>query len=98
MFGLLKQQSFNWDSIGEGLGVSYGFRQCCLKEGIMTSEQQKLEAVLNNWIESECSEVSWDYLMEVLIKLDLTCPASDMKKYLQTNLSAIRKYHWINST
>ena len=98
MFGLLKQKSFNWDSIGEGLGVSYNFRQCILRQGIMTSGQQKLEAVLNNWIESECSEVSWDYLMKVLIKLDLKCTASDMKKYLQANLSAIRKYRWVNST
>ena len=40
--------------------MEYDFRQSLLKQGVMTSDEDKLEAVLNNWIETCCSEVSWD--------------------------------------
>ena len=50
--------------------MKYNFRQGILKEGMMTSNEDKLEAVLNNWIETHCSEVSWDNLIQVLTELE----------------------------
>ena len=92
---LLKQKSSKWDEIGGGLKVCYNFRQCQLKEGLTTSAQQKLEAVLNKWIESECSEVSWNHLIQVLIDMELVEVAEKVRRYLQNDLSAIKKYDWL---
>ena len=90
---LLKQKSSKWDEIGGGLEVCYNFRQC--QESLTTSAQQKLEAVLNKWIESECSEVSWNHLTQVLKDMGLVDVAEKVRRYLQTDLSAIRKYDWL---
>ena len=92
VYNLLKQKSSKWDEIGGGLEVCYNFCQCQLKEGIMTSAQQKLEAVLNKWLESECSEVSWNHLIQVLIDMELVDVAEKVRRYLRTDLSAIKKY------
>ena len=93
----LKQKSCKWYEIGVGLKVDHDFRQCQLKEGIMTSDLKRLEAVLNKWIESECSEVSWNHLIQVLIDIELVDVAEKVRSYLQTDLSAIKKYHWVNN-
>ena len=93
----LKRKSCKWYEIGVGLKVDHDFRQCQLKEGIMTSDLKRLEAVLNKWIESECSEVSWNHLIQVLIDMELVDVAEKVKRYLQTDLSAIKKYHWVNN-
>ena len=50
--------------------MKYDFRQGLLQQGVMTSNEDKLEAVLNNWIETHCSEVSWDNLIQVLTELE----------------------------
>ena len=71
--------------------MCYDFCQSQLKEGIMTSAQHKLEAVLNKWIESQCSEVSWNHLIQVLIDMELVDVAEEVRRYLQTD-HAISKY------
>ena len=93
----LKRKSCKWYEIGVGLKVDHDFRQCQLKEGIMTSDLKRLEAVLNKWIESEYSEVSWNHLIQVLIDIELVDVAEKVKSYLQTDLSAIKKYRWVNN-
>ena len=50
--------------------MKYDFRQGLLQQGVMTSNEDKLEAVLNYWIETHCSEVSWDNLIQVLTELE----------------------------
>ena len=91
----LKRKSCKWYKIGVGLKVDHDFRQCQLKKGIMTSDLERLEAVLNKWIESECSEVSWNHLIKVLIDMELVDVADKVKSYLRTDLSAIKKYRWL---
>ena len=63
--------------------MKYDFRQSLLKQGVMTSDEDKLEAVLNNWIETCCSEVSWDKLIQVLTKLEFIDIARDVRRFLQ---------------
>ena len=90
----LKRKSFEWYKIGVGLKVDYNFRQSQLKVGIMTNDLERLETVLNKWIESECSEVSWNHLIQVMKDMELVDVAEKVKSYLQTDLSAIKKYCW----
>ena len=93
----LKRESCKWYEIGVSLKVDHDFCQCQLKKGIMTSDLERLKAVLNKWIESECSEVSWNHLIQVLIDMELVDVAEKVRRYLQTDLSAIKKYRWVNN-
>ena len=63
--------------------MEYDFRQGLLQQGVMTSNKDKLEAVLNNWIETCCSEVSWDNLIRVLTELEFIDIARDVRRFLQ---------------
>ena len=85
IFDCLKSYSHEWDTIGRGLEVKYSFRQSQEKLGIMRTDEQKLEAVLDKWIQSSCSEVSWDHLIKVLEKLEFCQLADNVKQYLRDN-------------
>ena len=63
--------------------MEYGYRQELFRQGVMTNSEAKLEAVLNTWIETHCSEVSWDNLIQVLTELELTDIVRDVKRFLQ---------------
>ena len=63
--------------------MKYDFRQSLLKQGVMTNDEDKLEAVLNNWIETHCSEVSWDNLIQVLTELEFIDVVRDVRRFLQ---------------
>ena len=63
--------------------MEYNFRQSLLKQGVMTSDEDKLEAVLNNWIETHRSEVSWDNLTQVLTELEFIDIVRDVRSFLQ---------------
>ena len=63
--------------------MEYDFRQGLLQQGVMTSNKDKLEAVLNNWIETHCSEVSWDNLIQVLNELEFIDMIREVKSFLQ---------------
>ena len=94
MFPLLRCKSYDWNKIGERLGVDFEIRESLLREGVQKTNENKLEAVLNQWISSHCSDVSWDNLMETLTELRFIDLVRDVKSYLQTNPLAISKYNW----
>ena len=79
VYGLLKEKSSRWDDIGQALGISYNDRQ------IIGNNENciKLEAVLNKWIESKCSDVSWSHLIKTLKELQLCDLADEVKKHLR---------------
>ncbi len=78
MYDLLQEKSSRWDDIGEALGISLNDRQI-----IGNNENwNKLEAVLNKWIESKCSEVTWSHLIKTLVKLELCALADKVKKHI----------------
>ena len=62
--------------------MRFDFRQGLLQQGVMTSNEDKLEAVLNNWIEAHCSKVSWDNLIQVLTELEFIDIAQDVRRFL----------------
>ena len=63
--------------------MDFGFREGLLRDGGLRTNDNKLEAVLNNWIETHCSEVSWDNLKQVLTELDFIDIARDVRSFLQ---------------
>ena len=83
VFELLNDQMSCWDDIGRKLGVSYGDRQILLAEGLMTSPAHKLEAVIMKWVESECSDVTWSKVIEVLSLLKFNDLMESTKLFLK---------------
>ena len=63
-------QSHDWHVIGGHLGVEFGFCESLQRDGVQRTNDNKLETVLNNWIETHCSEVSWDNLIQVMTQLE----------------------------
>ena len=63
--------------------MDFGFREGLLRDGVQRTNDNKLEAVLNNWIETHCSEVSWDNLIQVLTELEFIDMARDVRSFLQ---------------
>ena len=66
VFDVLRDRAYEWDSIGQELKVPFGYRQELLGKGVMTSDKNKLESVLNEWVESKCSPVTWLTVLKVL--------------------------------
>ena len=67
--------------------MKYDFRQSLLKQGVMTSDEDKLEAVLNNWIETHCSKVSWNNLIQVLTEMEFIDIVRDVRSFFQRDQS-----------
>ena len=66
VFDVLRDRAYEWDSIGRELKVRLGYRQELSRKGVMTTEENKLESVLNEWAESKCSPVTWLTVLKVL--------------------------------
>ena len=63
--------------------MRYGFHESLRRDIVLRTDDNKLEAVLNNWIETQCSEVSWDNLMQVLHKVGLPNIAEAVREFFE---------------
>ena len=63
--------------------MDFGFREGLLRDRVSSTNDNKLEAVLNKWIETRCSEVSWDNLIQVLTELQFIDIVRDVRSFLQ---------------
>ena len=84
VFELLNDRvSSRWDDIGRKLGVSYNDRQILKTEGPTTTAASKLETVIMKWVESECSNVTWNKVIEVLSLLQFNDLIEYTKRFLK---------------
>ena len=90
VFKLLKSKSNSWDDIARELQVDVNKRDDLRKE-VTFSNDRKLEEVLENWIDSETSPVTWNTIIEMLEELGLRKMMKDVKKYLQKK-DVVEKY------
>ncbi len=80
VFRHLKPISANWDDIGRELCVPLNFRIGLEQD----TPEKKLEIILDKWINSKCSNVTWEALIKVLTeKLQLTGIAQRIKTELE---------------
>lgn len=70
MMKILEEKDVHWNSIGQQLGVSYGYRSSLRNDPSMPQTINKLEAVLHKWVE-EKSPVTWENFKEALVKAKL---------------------------
>ena len=91
-YAFLKKVSVQWNTIGAELNVSYDYRQQLFREGVMSTSEQKLEGVLNKWVESKCSEVTWKHFLDMLKSVELNRIAEEVREFLQKP-DIIKKYN-----
>ena len=90
LFKLLKSKSNSWDEFARELRVERSFR-VSLRSNTALSNDKRLEEVLQRWIDSESSPVTWKRVIHVLDELKLKRVVKDVKKYLQRP-DVIEKY------
>ena len=78
---LLKDESASWYEIGNALGVKRNYREELRRAP--DSSDSKLESVLNKWITSECSPVTWENLISALRSIELVEVVRDVIKFLE---------------
>ena len=89
MFNLLRNKSCNWDDIGREFAVPHADRKGLAREDVMSTDRGKLEDVIMKWVESKCSDVTWNKVIEILRKLqynDLIEPTNEILKTLSGNV------------
>ena len=84
-YRFLTEASVRWNEIGMELEVRYDYRQQLFREGIQSTTEEKLDRVLSKWAETNCSEVTWGYFLEMLKRLQLNRIADEVKQFLQSD-------------
>ena len=94
----LKQVSSKWDDIGRELGVSLDFRKSLKQDCSITSDNARLESILDKWIQSKGNSVSWEALIEILKELQLVKIAQQIEAKLlvvEGIISLKHYYHFL---
>ena len=91
MFNILKQRSADWKAFARALNVDDNFSKSLQRQGIVSNDDDKLEEMLKHWIESQCSDVTWQKIFDVLRELKLNNIAADLKMFLQKD-DIMQKY------
>ena len=82
VFGLIKCHSVSWNEFGRELKVDNNTRESLRRDSSLDNED-RLEQVLNKWIESQCSPVTWEHVINTLSSMDLKKTASSVRDYLK---------------
>ena len=85
VFCLLESKSSAWNDFGRGLDVPFVVHKGLCNLGATITNEDKLEKVLNSWLESDCSETSWNHLMEILKELKWECLAEEVKQKIRAS-------------
>ena len=83
VYQLLKSKSANWEDFARELRVKENDRKEFRKFIILSSEEDILEKVLTKWTQSETSEVTWKYILNVLKGLEYIDLLKIVQMYLR---------------
>ena len=81
VFKLTKSHSIHWNALGRELKVDFNFRE--QEQRKSKDDDDRLEAVLNKWIESESAPVTWSSLIIALQAIELVNVANNVKDFLR---------------
>ena len=82
VFDLIKCHSSRWDEFASGLRVPFDTRES-LRRNIALEDGGRLERVVVKWIESQCSPVTWENIIDTLVSMDLKRTAGEVQDYLK---------------
>ena len=81
IFPLLAKLSASWHDIGGRLRVPIGERQSLLQNTAISNDG-KLERILDVWICSQPSDVTWKVILDMLIAFEKKNIASEVARFL----------------
>ena len=81
VFSCMSTLSASWHDIGGRLRVPLGDRQSLLQHASISNDG-KLEKILDKWIGSQTSDVTWKMIIGVLIAIEKKNIASEVTRYL----------------
>lgn len=82
-FRITRSHSVEWYNIARELNVSLNYRKQLMRDATM-KDSDKLEEVLDKWIETESVPVTWSSLIEALEAIELRGLAREVKELLKT--------------
>ena len=82
VFDLIKCHSSRWEEFASGLRVSLNTRES-FRHDITLEDGGRLERVVVKWIESQCSPVTWENIVHILVSMDLKTTAGEVMDYLK---------------
>ena len=89
-FRISRSHSVEWYNIARELDVSLNYRKQLMSNPLI-KDNDKLEEVLDKWIETKSVPVTWSSLIEALEAIELRGLASEVKEFLKTP-KAIQTY------
>ena len=84
VYDLTVSQSSRWNDLGRELELLPDFRRQ-LRNDVRSSDKDRLEEVLQKWIESASVPVTWSTLIEALEAIELKEVANRVKDFLKTS-------------
>ncbi len=88
VYNLLRDRAYQWNDIGRELGLPFGYHEGLKRDILQTNDEYKLESVIMEWEQSQCSDVTWSNVIRVLKILqfnDLIEPTKDILRRLSGN-------------
>ena len=82
VFDLIKCHSAIWDEFGIALRVPHDTRES-LRHDVALSCLSRLNRVVEKWIQSQCSPVTWENVIDTLLSMDLKTTADEVQDYLK---------------
>ena len=82
VFKLLRRKSASWEDFALELQIDDNERKK-LRMEVTISIELKLERVLEIWMQSETTEVTWEKIIQVLVALKSIDLAKEVKRFLQ---------------
>ncbi len=89
---LLSDISYDWDKIAKHLKVPFGFREEFRKR-VGIDDSERLAAVIDKWDNLECSDVTWETVIDALISAGQKKTARKVEEYLLNDTKA-KKYNF----
>ena len=82
VYQLLEDKSVDWDRIGKKLGVPMNDRVGLQRDQSLTNDQ-RLETVLNLWLQQGGDLSTWDQLMKSLVELKYNDVVGKIRQFLE---------------
>ena len=73
----IKCHSARWDEFGSELRVPYDTRES-LRRDVTLDDRGRLERVVMKWIQSQCSPVVWQNVIDTLLSMELKITAGEV--------------------
>ena len=81
LLSVLKDKSSEWNAIGCALNISFNEREN-LRKDVSRNPEQKLEAILNHWMEASKSPVTWEAFRKALVEMEfMDCVRAVERKF-----------------